>query len=106
MKKCYISGPITGVENYLDNFDRFEKKVKAELDCVVVNPAKVSAELPIETEYEEYMEMSITMMKMCDAIYMMKGWKESRGAQFEHTYAKILGLKIFYEEEKSNADNQ
>ena len=36
-----------------------------------------TAQLPIETTWEEYMQMSMTMLKMCNAIYMLKGWEDS-----------------------------
>lgn len=49
----------------------------------MVNPAKVNAQLPEDTDYEDYMKMSFCMLDMCDAIYMLLGWNKSCGANRE-----------------------
>lgn len=64
---------------------------------IVINPAKVNAQLPIETTWEEYMKMSMCMLEMCNAIYMLKGWKDSKGARLEYDFAKSKNYKIFFE---------
>lgn len=38
------------------------------------------------------------VVKRCNAIYMCKGWKNSRGAMKELKIAKEMGLEIYYEE--------
>ena len=92
--KIYISGKITGTTDYIKRFERAEKAIS---NYIVVNPAKVNAQLPIETTWKEYMQMSMTMLKMCDAIYMLKGWKDSKGAKLEYEFAKSKNYKIFFE---------
>ena len=52
--KIYISGKITGTTDYIHRFERAEKTIS---NYIVINPAKVNAQLPIETTWEEYMEM-------------------------------------------------
>lgn len=96
MSKIYISGPITGTDNYMERFEKAENGLKA-LGVSVVNPAKVNAMLPIDTSWSEYMDMSFTMLRMCNEIYMLKGWENSRGAKLEYEYAKGAGYSIFYE---------
>lgn len=84
--RIYLSGAITGTTDYLDRFEKAEKEL-TEKGYVVINPAKVNAMMPVETTYEEYMKMSMTMLDMCDYIYMLKGWQQSRGANREYGYA-------------------
>lgn len=84
--RIYLSGAITGTTDYLDRFENAEKEL-TEKGYVVINPAKVNAMMPVETTYEEYMKMSMTMLDMCDYIYMLKGWQQSRGANREYGYA-------------------
>lgn len=43
MSKIYISGPITGTDNYMERFEKAENGLKA-LGVSVVNPAKVNVE--------------------------------------------------------------
>ena len=88
-KKIYISGPISGTNDYMERFAEAEKEM-AEKGYVVINPAKVNAELPPppDTSYEQYMKMSLLMLSDADEIYMMSGWEESKGAKLEFEYAK------------------
>ena len=44
--KIYISGKITGTTDYIKRFERAEKAIS---NYIVINPAKVNAQLPIET---------------------------------------------------------
>ena len=99
MSKVYISGQISGLEkdDYMERFAKAEKEL-TERGYSVINPAKVNAQLPDDTTYEEYMKMSLTMLEMCDYIYMLNGWQNSSGACLEYQYAKTLGKNIIFEE--------
>ncbi len=93
--RCYISGKISGTNDYIARFRLYEEKLK-EMGWTVVNPAKVNGEMPEDMSYEEYMVMCETMMSLCGAIFMMPGWEDSTGARYEKEYAKIHKMKIFY----------
>lgn len=80
--KIYISGPITGVNNYMERFIRAEEILEKE-GHIIVNPAKVNAGLPEGTTHEEYMQMSYCMMEMCEAAFFLKGWEHSKGCNLE-----------------------
>lgn len=43
------------------------------------------------------MRVCITHLMECDAIYMLKDWKQSRGARLEHFIALKLGMRIIKE---------
>ena len=94
--KIYISGPITGVDGYMERFNRAEEALKAE-GHTVVNPAKVNSALPEGTTHEEYMITSIAMLEMCDCIFMLEGWKESKGCKIEFEYACKHRITIAFE---------
>lgn len=97
-KKIYISGKITGTEDYMQRFAKAEEALKNAFPGVsIVDPAKVNAALPTDTTYEQYMQMSIVMLDMCDTIYMMRGWEHSDGAIKEKSRAHNLGLNILYQ---------
>ena len=83
--RIYISGGITGVENYREAFEKaHEKLTKGGHD--VINPSFYADALP-KLSYEEYMKVGLYFLSMCDAIYMLKGWENSRGANREYGYA-------------------
>ena len=96
--KIYISGAITGTDDYMDRFADAEEKLKKEGHSVI-NPAAVNSMMPADTTYEEYMEMSLTMLDMCGAIYMLKGGEKSCGANREYGYA-LAADKLIVQEER------
>ena len=101
MNKIYISGKITGTKDYMRRFRLAECDLHIKYrNPDVINPAKVNGEIPESTTYEEYIKMSLCMLSMCDTIYMLKGWKDSKGAKLEHEYAKAHNYNIIYESEE------
>lgn len=47
--------------------------------------------------YAQYMINDIHELIFCSHIYMLRGWKRSKGARLEHHIAKVLGMKIIYQ---------
>jgi len=47
--------------------------------------------------WEAIMEMDYEIIRRCDGLYMLKNWKESRGAELEHQLALCLGKPIMYQ---------
>lgn len=96
--KVYISGPISGTNDYMERFAVAEK-ILQDRGYEVVNPAKENAVLPAGTAWEVYMGESLKMLCTCDAIFMMKNWLWSRGAKLEYAVATRMD-KVIMEEEK------
>lgn len=94
--KIYISGPITGTKDYRNRFDAAERKLKAE-GHTVVNPARVNANLPEGTTHKEYMMTAIAMLDMCDTIFMMDGWQQSKGCNMELSHAIAKKITVTFE---------
>ena len=95
-KKVYISGPITGTKDYMSRFSTAHLSL-ARQGYSVVNPAMVNAMLPEDTTHKEYMDMSFVMLDMCDTIYMLDNWEQSKGACMEFERAVNNGLNIIYQ---------
>lgn len=94
MKTCvYISGRITGNAKYKEQFEKAEKELNGWFD-LVVNPTKEVAET---TSYRNAMITDIQLLLKCTHIYMLRGWRRSRGARLERHIAKVLGLVIEYQ---------
>ena len=94
--KIYISGAISNTDDFMERFAKVEKEL-TEQGYSVVNPAKVNAQLPEDTTYEEYMRMSFFMLDMADSIYMLSNYENSKGACMELGYAMAKNMIIMYE---------
>ena len=91
----YLSGKITGLDrdDYLSIFERHEIRTWKDYDTNVINPAAVMDELP-GMEHDQYMTIAMTLLKMCDTIYLIPGWEDSKGAKLELMYAIEHDYKI------------
>ncbi|MCR4822219.1 MAG: DUF4406 domain-containing protein [Treponema sp.] len=91
--KVYISGKITGDENYKTKFSKIEEEILS-YGYTVFNPAV----LPAGFDYEDYMDIDLLALSRCDAIFLLKDWESSPGARRELEEAKALGLQIMNED--------
>lgn len=96
-KLIYISGPITGINNYMDNFAVVEKYL-INKGYKVINPAKFDDELPKELTYEQFMHIDLVLLSVCNCIYMLKGWEKSKGANIEYINALSMRKEVLYQE--------
>lgn len=94
-KRVYISGAITGVESCKQDFEYAADKLMTD-GYKVVNPVFMDEVMP-NSDYEDYMKADMFLLDMCDAIYMLKGWDKSRGANREYGYALAKGMEIMFE---------
>ena len=93
--RIYVSGGITGVEKYKENFHRAQTELEKQ-GHEVINPALYGETLPTLT-YKDYMRIGLNFIDMCDAIYMLKDWEKSCGANREYGYALAKDLIIIEE---------
>jgi len=92
----YLSGPITGEEAPHALFEQAEEEVMVWAEGVG-NPMQYGVD-HTGAEWNELMRKSVILMMECDAIYMLEGWEESKGALIEHFLAETLEMPIFYQE--------
>lgn len=97
--RIFISGPITGTKDYLERFAAAERVLKQK-GYEVINPAKVLAVVPLELPWDTCMAVTLPLLKACDSIYMLRGWKNSEGAIVEYTLAHHCGIEMWYQDEK------
>lgn len=89
--RVYISGPMSGIADY--NFPAFFAAEVELRDCgdTVLNPARN----PKGLEYNHYMDIAMAMIRASDAVCLLPGWENSKGAKAEVAYAESLGSVPF-----------
>lgn len=90
--KIYIAGAISHDKDYEQKFGEAEERLKNE-GHQVLNPAKNQG-----YTYRDYINAGLFQLMGCDAIYLLKGHANSKGARLEKHYAEACGLEIFEEE--------
>lgn len=94
----YISGKVTGCNDYKEKFENAENVIKEKRLGIPINPVKITDSFdPEKTSYLDYMRFDIDMLLRCQKIYMLKNWRKSKGARFERLVAKFFELEIIYE---------
>lgn len=81
---------MTGYENY--NRQSFHNAQHSLLisGAIVLSPAN----LPDGLTQAQYMDICFAMLRAADAIYLLKGYEESKGAMAELAYAEKLELEV------------
>jgi len=92
-KRIYIAGPMTGYPDC--NFQAFHAAAErlAAAGWAVFNPAENFGgrkDLP----REEYLRLDLAALAQCDAIAMLPGWEDSRGAKLEYLVAREMGCTV------------
>lgn len=92
LKRIYLAGPMTGYPEL--NFPLFHSETARlrALGLDVVNPAEINADQA--AEWSACMRADIAQLVTCDAVALLPGWRDSRGATLERDIAHRLGMHI------------
>ena len=93
----YICGKMSGIKDF--NHPAFNAKA-AELRARgedVINPAEFDAEIGPDQSWDTYLRRDLVLLaERCNAIVLLPGWEDSKGAQLEHYVGMQLGMTIVY----------
>jgi len=91
----YISGGISRrrEEEAWNHFKSVQNSIEQATDIYVYNPM----EFKKRDCWEDYMRDALAALVDSDAILMLNGWQDSRGACMERTVAFQLNIPIYYE---------
>lgn len=104
VQRTYLSGPITGIADYHQRFEKAKVELVAAGYKNIANPAELDGVIN-EAKYEEYMSLCMSLLEMCDVVVMLPGWKESLGANREYGYALGKDKLIFELEDMLEVQN-
>ena len=108
-KSIYIAGPMTGIKDFnFAAFDKARNKLNDE-GWTVISPADIDRENgfdalkgdSVELVTKEFMRKAIRAdldaLQRVDAIYMLTGWQDSKGATAEYHVAKWRQIEVLFE---------
>lgn len=112
--RVYVAGPMRHNPHFnFPEFDRVRDRL-SEHGWDVVSPADLdrafgfdAMTLPEDTDWSklpdgmdmfDIMARDLDALETCDAIYMMRGWEKSDGANKEYERATKWGLRAFYQD--------
>lgn len=106
--KLYVSGPITGRSDHREKFSAaaltlvegghealIPQDIPAFCGGGVCAPGIRNGEDDPHT-WPCYLRADLAGMLACDAVFMLPGWSNSKGATFERYVASSCGMPIFY----------
>jgi hypothetical protein len=89
---AYVSGPMTGREdNNRHAFNAASESLR-ESGIIVLSPAE--HDMGKVHERSHHMRFDIQQVLMSDVVYVLPGWKSSKGAKLEVAIAREIGLPI------------
>lgn len=101
-EKVFISGKITG-EPIEECYYKFGEAwldiiglIKEDQIIEIINPLWLKG-IYFGISHKEAMEICLEALKDCSHIYMLRDWKESKGAKIEHQFALDNNIKIIYQ---------
>ncbi len=94
--KIYISGAITGTDDYFERFMAAQNELKELLpNAEIVNPVLECAKAGMTEDthtWGQFMDFCLNLMKDCTHQRMLPGWSDSRGACVEFYMGKAMDL--------------
>lgn len=108
-ERVYISGKMSGLERsvWREHFGLAEKHVRS-LGYRTVNPARFPmARFPWLFKtlgYTATLLIDLWVLSRCDRIYLIPGWRDSRGAEIESFFAYKLRIRRLPEDIKRGID--
>lgn len=96
----YIAGAVStiGIEKAEPLFRQKEQELTAQ-GFRVLNPVKLVLQHGYEKRpWREIMQFLIPFVAVCDILYIMHGWQQSKGANIERNLCMGIGTEIRYEQ--------
>ncbi len=92
--KIYISGPVPANRSFYKHpYLLAEARLKL-LGHSPFNPSWMNLDECWGTD--ERLSVGLAALALCDGIFMLEGWEDSKSAQVEYDYAVKNGKKVFF----------
>lgn len=94
MIRYYLAGPMSGKPHF--NYPAFEdaaKRLRA-AGMTVTSPHELHGD-NVGRPWADCLRVDLRAMLECDAVIMLRGWRESAGAVLEHRVAQAVGMQCY-----------
>jgi hypothetical protein len=89
----YVAGPMTGLPEFnFPAFDAAAERLRAD-GWIVENPTVNGADKSLSWDW--YLRRALEQVVRCNAIALLPGWADSRGARLELDVALGLGMGVY-----------
>lgn len=106
LKKIYIAGPYSSPDGHAGEDRNTEVAAEAAAKyfkegwavfCPHTMTRDIARRFIPDFGWDNWLETDIAWLACCDAIHMLPGWMDSKGAYLEYIVARGLGLEILGE---------
>lgn len=108
MRVVYVAGPYMGAthdgksyyqisRNILEAREWAKKAIEAGAFPFTPHLNSEHMELDVERSADWWREADLEMLRRCDAIFLIPGWENSKGAKMEKEFSLQNGIPVFYD---------
>lgn len=90
-KSVYVAGPMSGIAEFNRPAFMVAESYLRDQGLRVMNPAV----LPDGFSHEQYLSIALPMLRACEAVVFLPGWRESVGAMMEYDEAQRAMMPCF-----------
>ena len=96
--KMYIAGPYSGDVGMNMYKAWLAGRVIVQKGYIPVIPHTMTGEMHDLLTPDDWYQITLELLKLCDAIYMLRGWECTQGAVEEHDYAaNTMRIPIYFQ---------
>lgn len=94
MKTVYLSGPMTGIEDFNHPAFNDAANVLRAAGYSVINPAEINTDT--SKSWEQCIRADLRELCECESICLLPGWEKSSGAHLELHMAHRMGMDVLF----------